>query len=84
MFTLSAKGRTLERAFFVSCPLTHHPHSPKRGVTLCYKSLGLLNHTPDTLLAFLITVVALHLIQLRRLMTEDTAARMTFCYGGHD
>lgn len=84
VFISSTKGRTVRRTFFTSCPLTHHPHSSKRGVILCRKSLGSLNHTPDTLLAFLITVVALHLIQLRGLMTQDTATRLTFCYGRHD
>lgn len=74
----------MERAFFASCPLTHHPHGLKRGVSLCHKSLGSLNHTPDTLLAFLITVVALHFIQLRRLMSDGSAAGMTFCNGGRD
>lgn len=51
----------------MSCPLTRHPHSPKRGVILCHKSLGSLNHTPDTLLPFLITVVSLHLYSIRKI-----------------
>ena len=53
--------------FFVSFPLTRHPHRPKRGVVLCHKSLGSLNHTPDTLLPFLITLVFLHLYSIRDL-----------------
>lgn len=50
-----------------SCPLTRHPHGPKRGVILCHKSLGSLNHTPDTLVPFLITVVSLHLYSIREI-----------------
>lgn len=60
-------GKSVERAFFASCPLTRHPHRPKRGVILCHKSLGSLNHTPDTLLPFLITVVSLHLYSIREI-----------------
>ena len=67
MFALSTKGRTMERALFASCPLTRHPHSPKQGVILHHKSLGSLNHTPDTLLPFLITVVSLHLYSIREI-----------------
>lgn len=55
------------KGIFVSCPLTHHPHSPKRGVILCHKSLRSLNHTPDTLLPFLITVLSLHLYSIREI-----------------
>lgn len=55
------------KGIFASCPLTRHPHGPKRGVILCHKSLGSLNHTPDTLLPFLITVVSLHLYSIREI-----------------
>lgn len=43
------------------------PIYPKQGVILCHKSPGSLNHTPDTLLPFLITVVSLHLYSIREI-----------------
>lgn len=76
MFAPSSKGRTVERAFFASRPLTRHPHGPKRGVMLCHKSLGSLNRTPDTLLPFLITVVSLHLYSIREINGPEYSAQV--------
>lgn len=70
------------KGIFASRPLTRHPHSPKRGVILCHKSLGSLNHTQDTLLPFLITAVSLHLYSIREINGPEYSAQVDILLWG--
>ncbi len=64
----------------LSCD-TPPTHSPKRGVIPCHKSLGSLNHTPDVLLPFLITVVSLHLYSIREINGPGYSAQVHTLWG---
>lgn len=60
------------------------PARPQQGVLLGHKSPGSLNHAAALLWPFSSPWSIFIFIQLGRLMTQDTAPRLTFSYGGHE